>query len=313
MIATTKKHTYTKISDVGPVLAALREDAGLSTLAVAGEAGLTNIAVSTVERGGGSPRTLNLVSKALDAKIEISITVNDETKTVSVLDLQEYIKSTREKLGWSHGDLAERAGVQISSVRVFEDSNRPSFMSITRYLEAMDADVEITVLVNDKPLPARIVRRAEELSEQIPERMIDNSLSSDISVYLITLRKSLGESTAEISRRSGVSRLMLTNTENSTASLVAFSDVAEALGYKLIITLKDRAGVVNEVPAPLVPEALSQMRENQGVSASEMARLIGSTYRSVTIFGKGKRNPTKMIERYAAALGIKLGFRLEEI
>lgn len=313
MEAATKKHVLKRIADVGPVLAAVREDEGLSTLAVANRAGLTNIAVSTVERGGGSPRTLSLVAEALGVEVEIAATVEGETADLQIKDLQQYIRDIREEKNISHGTLADRAGVQISSVRVFEESNRPSFMSITRYLEALGVEIEIALMMNGKPIPTRILRRADELSESIPARMTDNSLSSEISVYLIALRKNLGESAAEIARRSGVSRLMLTNTENSKASLVAFSDVAEALGYRLIITLKDRSGFVSEVPAPLVPEALAQMRENQNVSASQMARLIGSTYRSVTIFGQGKRNPTRMIERFAAALGIKLGFRLEEL
>lgn len=311
--------TFSNVEEIGPRLKLLRLHSRKSVSSVAGTAGISYITVEAVEKGSGSPWSLEQTAAALGATLSIKVTLPSGQSTfVEFAELQGFIKSYRTAMKISHNNLATRAGVQSSSVKTFESSKRPSLKSINRYLQALNIRTDIQILVNGV---AETPSRDETMTFLTAEGAVKKThgatkaqsedLARAIGGKLEASRVEAGLTKADTARIAGVAQLTVAKVEKQGGSLMTMTRIAEAVDRRLVFTLTDVKGAVIELPADQATEILDQLREAMGVDYSTMARRMGTSYRTIRVFNDAERNSVFAVERYAKALGFELGFRME--
>lgn len=320
----TPESPLSSVEGIGPSLGLVRRQKRQTIYQVAQKVGGTYDVVRTVENGRGSPAMIQSIADALGTDISITAISEQGITKLRMSELRDYIRQTRQAMKITVAELARRVGVHSTSVTVFESSVRPQIRSVNRYLVALGVTVQINLTVDGEAFvpdhnlgkdsnSARTYAAAVAAPKKVGayKNETESDFVKSIARDLVSVRKAKGLSKLKLSKDSGLTYLSIDNAESSSGSLVTFSAYAAGLGKNLIITLTDQSGAVVETTAAMVPQILDAIRESKGVSSSEMARRMNTTYRSVRIFGDGKRNPVKSIERYATVLGIVLGHRLE--
>lgn len=303
--------TFTNVGEIGPRLKMVRQAAKFPVSRMVAKSGMHDCVILAVEKGASTPVSVQTYADSLGVTVSITATNSLGVETeVNLNDLQEYIKDTRHARGMTRNVLARKAGVQSSSVEVFENCDRPTLKSTMRYLSALEVNLVVQLQVNDTALELTLPDSATVTQTADVSPL---ALSLALAKTITDRRVELDMSKAETSRLAGVSQISVAHIETASGSLPAVSNVAKALGMNLMITMTDTSGNVMECAADAVPVFLDKLRETSGFTVSEMARRIGTTYRAVRIFPDGTRNPVAAIERYAAALGVTLGHRTEVI
>lgn len=311
--------TFSNVEEIGPRLKLLRLAAGKSVSAVASVAGISYITVEAVEKGSGSPWSLESTAAALGATLSIKVTLPSGQSTyVEFSELQSFISSYRIAMKISHNNLATRAGVQSSSVKTFEASKRPSLKSINRYLHALNIKTDIQILIDgvaatpsrDETATFLTAEGAVKKTHGATKGVSDN-LARAIGSSLEAARDEANLTKADTARLAGVAQLTVAKVEKQGGSLMTMTRIAAAVDRRLVFTLTDIKGAVIELPAAQATEILDQLREAMGVDYSTMARRMGTTYRTIRVFNDADRNSVFAVERYAKALGFTLGFRME--
>lgn len=311
--------TFSNVEEIGPRLQLLRKNIGKTVSATAATAGISYITVEAVEKGSGSPWSLEETAAALGASLSIKVTLpSGESTFLKFSELQAFIASYRAAAKISHNSLATRAGVQSSSVKTFETSKRPSLKSINRYLNALDIKTEIQILVDGVPeTPSKEATSKFLTSEgtagktHSARKAKSEDLARAIGEELEEARLRANLTKTETARRAGVAQLTVAKVEKNGGSLMTMTRIAEAVDKKLIFTLTDAKNSTIELPADQATDVLEQIRNMKNIDYSTMARRLGTSYRTVRVFNEANRNSVFSIERYAKALGFTLGFRME--
>lgn len=319
MTETFENATFSNVEEIGPRLKLLRLNSGKTISATASSAGISYITVEAVEKGSGSPWSLEETAAALGAELSIKVTLPTGQSTyVEFSELQGFIASYRKAAKITHNSLANRAGVQSSSVKTFETSKRPSLKSISRYLQALNIKTEIQILINGTPASPSKADTMTFLTEEggvnkttTVQKAHSDTLARAIGAQLAAARHDAGLTKADTGRLAGVAQLTVAKVEKQGGTLSIMTKIAEAVDRKLVFTLTDVNGAVVELPANQATEILDQLREAMGVDFSTMARRVGTSYRTMRVFNEANRNSVFSVERYAKALGFTLGFRME--
>lgn len=311
--------TFSNVEEIGPRLKLLRLNAGKTVSATASAAGVSYITVEAVEKGSGSPWSLEETADALGADLSIKVTLPTGASTfLKFSELQNFITSYRTAAKITRNSLANLAGVQSSSVKTFESSARPSLKSISRYLQALNIKTEIQILVDGVPqAPSK-----DATKEFLTAEGVVSKTHGDHKAHSDNLARAIGEeleqarldanlTKAATGRRAGVAQLTVAKVEKQGGSLMTMTRIAKAVDKNLIFTLTDVKGSVMELPADQATEILEQLRTLKQIDYSTMARRLGTSYRTVRVFNEANRNTIFSVERYAKALGFKLGFRME--
>lgn len=319
MTETFENSTFSNVEEIGPRLKLLRLASGKTVSATAASAGVSYITVEAVEKGSGSPWSLEETAAALGAELSIKVTLPTGQSTyVEFSELQDFIASYRKAAKITHNSLANRAGVQSSSVKTFEASNRPSLKSISRYLQALNIKTEIQILVNGTPATLSKADTMTFLTEEggvnktpTVQKAHSDTLARAIGAELEAARHAAGLTKADTGRLAGVAQLTVAKVEKQGGTLSIMTKIAEAVDRKLVFTLTDVNGAMIELPASSATDVLDQLREAMGIDFSTMARRVGTSYRTMRVFSEANRNSVFSVERYAKALGFTLGFRME--
>lgn len=311
MNALVSTSTFTNLEEVGPRLRSFREAAKIPVSRISEKSGLSSCVIVSAEKGMATTRSLQAYADALGLTIEVRATdANGITKNLNLDDLQSYVRKTRESLNMTKNSLGRLCGVQGGSVNVFETSSRTNIKSAARYIDGLGTKLEISLKSEgqdvDLPLPST--------ARKLATRKESNNLTAAVGDAIKAERIKNGISKLELARRVGIAHATIYKIEQGlSTSLPTFNATAQALGYNVIVTLSDGKGTVLEAPAHHVTAVLNSLREVSGISIADMARRMDTTYRTVKIFADGARNPIPGIERYATALGITLGVRLEKM
>lgn len=319
MTDTFENATFSNVEEIGPRLKLLRLNSGKTISATAASAGISYITVEAVEKGSGSPWSLEETADALGAALSIKVTLpSGESTFLKFSELQSFISSYRTAAKISHNNLATRAGVQSSSVKTFEASKRPSLKSISRYLDALNIKTEIQIMVDGIPeapskdatsqflTPDGVVSKTHSA-----HKAQSDNLARAIGKKIEGYRLKADLTKAEVARRAGVAQLTVAKVEKQGGSLMTMTKIAEAVDKNLLFTLTDAEGAAIELPATQATEILEKLREVRNIDYATMARRLGTSYRTVRVFNEANRNSVFSIERYAKALGYKLGFRMD--
>lgn len=319
MTETFENATFSNVEEIGPRLKLLREHSGKTVSATASAAGVSYITVEAVEKGSGSPWSLMETADALGAQVSIKVTLpSGDSAYVEFGELQNFISSYRQAAKITHNSLANRAGVQSSSVKTFETSKRPSLKSISRYLNALNLKTEIQILVDGKPVTATsdqtksfLTVEGEVKKTPTTQKAHSDTLARAIGAKLEEARLDAGLTKAETGRLAGVAQLTVAKVEKQGGTLSIMTQIAGAVDRKLVFTLTDVSGNTIELPADQATDVLDQLREKMGIDFATMARRVGTSYRTMRVFNDASRNSIFSVERYAKALGFTLGFRME--
>lgn len=311
MNALVSTSTFTNLEEIGPRLRTFRESAKIPVSRMSEKSGLSSCVIVSAEKGMATTRSLQAYADALGLTLDIRATdANGITKNLTLDDLQSYVRQTRESLRMTKNNLGRICGVQGGSVNVFESSARTNIKSAARYIEGLGTTLEIGFNVDGKDVELPLPRTARKLTT----RKESNNLTTAVGEAIKAQRMKTGISKLDLARRVGIAHATIYKIEQGlSTSLPTFNATAQALGYNVVVTLSDGKGTVLESPAHHVTSVLNSLREASGISIAEMARRMDTTYRTVKIFADGSRNPIPSIERYATALGITLGVRLEKM
>ena len=305
--------TLETVEEIGPRLRQVRLQRNLSVNRVANLAEIGSSSVTAAEGSCGSVRSLQKVAEALN--LELEITARDDsgvTTNVPLEKLQAYIARARADREWSPSEMARRAGVRSSAVIKFEDCERPTLQSITRYLDALNITLSIRILENGKALSFNAVA-TPATSKGRKSSDAAGYFAPALAAGLKKSREASGLTRYAAAKNANVSYTAVGHAEDGRTSLPAAGAIAAASGHRLVITMTDANGTVLETDPDRAPAALNGLREAMKIPYAEMARRMGSTYRTAVVFGQGTLNPLNTIERYASALGFTLGFRLERL
>jgi len=67
------------------------------------------------------------------------------------LQVAARVRAARLRRAWTQQDLADRAGMSLSSLRRFEQTGQISFLSLVRIAFALDAVEELAALFPERP------------------------------------------------------------------------------------------------------------------------------------------------------------------
>jgi transcriptional regulator with XRE-family HTH domain len=322
MEATFAAQTFSNLEEIGPRLRLLRVSLGLNVSNVAERAGLNYITVATVEKGSSSPATIEAVADALNAELIVRAVAQDgyHSSQVKLSELQGLIAATRRSRNLTLSEVGNLAGAQPSSVSVFENSGRPLVRSVKRYLEALGFDLEIEIQINGEAfIPTegdnRSTKHAQNdlITTSATYGMFEKGFTSTIGSALLARREDMNLTKTELCERMGAAQQTISRIESGRGSLSSISAYAKSVGLNLALTLTDGSGRELETPTEKIAEVLDTVRQARGLSVAQMARLIGTTYRAVKNFPDGSQAQVQSIERYANALGMSVGHKLDAI
>lgn len=311
MNALVSTSTFANLEEVGPRLRTFRESAKIPVSRMSEKSGLSSCVIVSAEKGMATTRSLQTYADALGLTVEIRATdTNGITKNIGLEDLQSYVRETRTSQHMTKNNLGRICGVQGGSVSVFENSDRTNVKSAARYLDGLGTRLEIGFTVEGNSVELPLPRSARKLAT----RKDSNNLTTAVAEAIRSKRIQNGISKLDLARQVGIAHATIYKIEQGhSTSLPTFEAAAQALGYNVIVTMSDGHGTVLEAPASHVTAVLNNLRETSKITIADMARRMDTTYRTVKIFADGSRNPIPSIERYATALGLTLGVRLEKM
>lgn len=299
------KAVFSDFEEVGIRLKALRVRGKFNMSNVRTDQ-MSHIALVRLEEGRGSLDGLVRLASMLNATVDVRLGGD----AVELADLRDYIKAHRQR-SVTVSEAAKMVGVTHAGVTVFEDSKRPQVVSIGRYVRGLGLDLELTVKdsAGVSVIPADFIKGPElevlqVLLKEVTVPDVGDKFTDSISAALREVRMSSGLSRRQVAAGADTTESTVVKVESETSRLETFQKVAFALNRELFIVIDGEPVTANEASA-----ALDAVRVSRGVSLSDHARNMGTTYRAVRIF-PASAVTSRTFKKYADALGVKVSHRL---
>lgn len=299
--------SFSEIEEVGFRVKAARLSRGLGVSA-AHKGVMTHVAYVRSEEGRGSLANLVAIADVLNLTVNVELKGKDgKVSNIHLSEIRDAVVAYRESMGFTVAEIAKKMSVPYASVKVFETSNRPQVHSIGRYIRCFGMDFTFSVfdVNNEVVIPGKRLSEGSVMDLQkdldsalniVKKLQLESGLGDDIR----KMREKKNLSKAYVSRISGINHASLVNAESSNATIVTSQKIVESMGKKLYMVVDG-----NKVDAKDVQIALDQIRCDRDITPSQLARKIGTTYRTVKIFPTTTPTPSS-IKRYADALGVKV-------
>jgi len=306
-MSTMNTATFSNIEEIGFRVKASRLSRGLG-VSSAHKGVMTHVAYTRSEEGRGSLSNLVAICDVLNLTVETSFkSVSGEWVKIPLAEARDAVVSYREASGVSPSDLARDMSVPYASVRVFESSDRPQVRSISRYAQSLGMEFKFAVsdvhgeyVIPSKRLNQTVLAKLEKDLHQALNGYQSSHFETKLGKEIKKIREKKNMTKAEVSRLSGIGQASVAKVENSRTTLETSQKVVEALGKQLFVVFEG-----DTVPASEIHTALDRIRCERGITPSDFARRIGTTYRAVMVFPKA--HPTvQSISRYAHGLGVEI-------
>lgn len=303
---TFDKEVFKNFEEIGLRLKALRKNEKKNISNIRGSE-MTHIAVVRVEEGKGSLDGLKRVADLLGATIEVT----HNGQNVPIDEVRDFIKNYRNSHNISIAEASHMVGVTHAGVTVFESSSRPQIVSVGKYSRGLGINFDIVVKNSkgDPVIPSNFMSETDldKLNKELEMALsvvVPDAFSASISKNLKKVRLSLSESRKAVAEIAAVTESTVMKAENSHSRLDTFGKVASALDRNLMIVVDGDQFSPEDAPA-----ALDAIRSQKGVTVSEQARRMGTTYRAIKIFPKSSVT-SATFKKYADSLGVKVSHKI---
>lgn len=304
----------TNLLDIGPLMKNIRELKGLTVGFVSDRSELNWNSVNLFEKNPGTISSIKRVANALEVTIHAFIKNGEtETREVRLDDLQTIINETIELTQITQTELARMSGLTIQGIKSFRTSSNPTVRTIQSLLESLNYELSFTFEVEglNVPTSGEGDDRRVDFSANSRENERNTDFGVEIGSALTKLREDAGLDKVSLSRTSGVSPQSIMIAEKRGRGFNNFYKIAEALNKELTVFIKTENEEI-EVAISELPKTLDKIRVGRGISAYKFSKMANMTHRSVTIFANSTNSPAKNVERYAAALGVTVGFKIAD-
>ena len=281
----------------GRRLRELRIDCGLTQAQLETRSGATRGGIGRYERGDSYPTPGKI--PALEAAL--GVPEQELARLLPLLSVERELppfarelRRWRAERGFTQPELAERAGIRVMTIRLYETARtHPSPGAVAALAKALGVDPASF----ERLLPAR--PRASALAQKLLELRIERGLSQ-----------------REVADRAGCTTTILSNWELGRSSRVApdWAALAAALGVPTSeLTRVAPPGAIHPpAPSPLGSE-LARARRRLGLSQHRLARRAGLSRESISRYELGTAYPSpRALAALAEILGVPLR-RLERL
>lgn len=307
---------FTDVEEIGFRCKAIRLSRQLSVSSVRADH-MTDSAYVRSESGKGSLNTLIKINELLNINTILMIKDKntDHVNEIKLSDIHDFLKDYRQKNNYSVSRLANIAKVPYASIEVFENTNRPQVNSISKYLHAMNIDYSIAMYdaTNGKILdlskivhPLQLEKVQEEFNKKTKMNNLDNDFIVSVGESIKNFREKKNITKSSNAKIAGLTDTSVAKVESGKSMFSTIQKVLNAMNAEMFITINGK-----DIPLLDVTKYLDNIRETRSISASDMSRKIGTTYRAVKIFTESQPTPGT-VYRYAHALDLDIKCKIKE-